>query len=79
MRYDGYYYEGEVKKGTSIRHGRGFMIGKYRDSNKEFLAECFWKNDKEHGKCMEIDGPFIYLSDYTEGERYGERVEIIDG
>ena len=38
IRYqDGWYYEGEVKKGTEIYHGRGLLIGRR-------LYEGYFKN-----------------------------------
>ena len=39
--YSGKYYEGEVIKGTTIRHGRGFLIS-------ETFHEGYWKNDNYH-------------------------------
>ena len=48
MRYNnGWYYEGEVKKGTIIRQGRGLLIGDY-------LAEGYWKKNKRHGSILII-------------------------
>ena len=65
---DGWYYEGEVKKGTIIRHGRGFCLGNIFNSNEEFLIEGFFKDDKLHGKCMEITKEGFYeLGERTEG------------
>ena len=73
IRYADGYYEGEVLKGTEIRHGRGLWIG-------ECLYEGYWRNDKRHGKGLFIfdDGNYT-LGDFRDGKPYGEQIESING
>ena len=49
-----WYYEGEVLKGTSIRHGRGLLI------MYPVLMEGYWKNNKRHGRVLTISLSGVY-------------------
>ena len=70
IRYnDGNLYEGEVKKGTEIKHGRGFIIS-------ETLYEGYWRNNNPHVKGLLIrqDGTYS-LREYRDGKFYGESID----
>ena len=45
---NGDYYEGEVKIGTEIPDGRGFIFS-------ESVFEGYFKNGKPHRKCITIE------------------------
>lgn len=73
IRFDNSYYEGEVKKGTAIAHGRGFYIG-------QCLYIGYWRENKRHGKGLYIDKDGDYsLGDWTDDKKHGDAIERQNG
>ncbi len=72
--YNGNYYEGELIKGTEIKHGRGLYIA------KDYIYEGYWKNDQYHGRGLKIydDGGY-FLCGWDNGEEYGDGIKRISG